>query len=476
MTCLTHSDRIIERVYVRGIFELTSPCIIGSGENDRADVDVVRDGKGRPYIPGTSLAGALRNFLESRQGTDDEKVQLMFGRRKDKYHDTTQSRLYVSDACMDEGQDCSRMTTVRDGVRLDLDTKTAQKHKKFDYEVVEPGAKFVLKLELVLREKDQNRVKQLEKMLFLILDAMIHQQISVGAKKRRGFGRGKLHSLEILRLDFCENQKQRDYVQQWLEFDWNSFKGNIELEQLNHTDVDLNRFPAAKKTCRLKVPLKLAYSLMIRNYRGLSPDRDADYAHLCSKENPVIPGTSWAGAFRHRMYRIVFHLFRSKGLEPAICDKYAQNILTDLFGEVVEKEKKAKASRIWFSESVIENGQMIEQSRIKVDRFTGGVVNGALFQEIPVYGGTTDLEIMIEARTEEELQEDLGLLVLALKDLMAGYLAVGGETNIGKGIFSGDKILVYMQEKESLLDEAMEQQYFRALSRKIHRMANGIQS
>lgn len=475
MTNQPINDRVVERIYVKGIFELTSPCVIGSGENDRTDVDFVRDWCGCPYIPGTSLAGVLRNFFACN-GKEDKIIQLMFGRRKGSDADTTQSRLYVSDAYL-YGKLTGQDMAIRDGVGLDYDTKTAKEHQKYDYEVVEPQTKFVLKMELVLRETDP--VEQLENVLFMMLNAMTKQQIYVGAKKRRGFGRGKLHSLEILRLDFRDEQKRKDYVEQWLNFNWDSFKGNVELNHLNHPSAILSNFLSAKKIYRIKVPLVIVHSLMIRNYRSLSlnkNDHDVDYVHLRSRDNPVIPGTSWAGAFRHRMFHILVCLFRSRELEPDVCCTYAQNILNDLFGYTDEKNKKARASRIWFYESVVHDGMMLEQSRIKIDRFTGGVVDGALFQEIPVYKGTTLLEIVVESRSDEEAKADMGLLILALKDLMAGYLAVGGETNTGKGILSGNRILIQIHEEEFELNDELQQQYLQALSSRIHQMADGLLS
>lgn len=49
--------------YYRIEFELTSPLAVGSGENNITDKDIVRDGRGIPYIPGSSLAGVYRSLF-----------------------------------------------------------------------------------------------------------------------------------------------------------------------------------------------------------------------------------------------------------------------------------------------------------------------------------------------------------------------------------------------------------------------------
>ena len=53
------------------------------------------------------------------------------------------------------------------------------------------------------------------------------------------------------------------------------------------------------------------------------------------------------------------------------------------------------------------------------------------------------MEILIRKGIFQDHQWMLGLLLLAIKDLQNGYLAVGGETGIGRGIFkkSGEVLL-----------------------------------
>ena len=64
--------QILGRITVRGRLHLAAPLLIGEGEsgedrNDR-DIHVLRSKDGVPFIPGTSLAGALRSLVKARAG------------------------------------------------------------------------------------------------------------------------------------------------------------------------------------------------------------------------------------------------------------------------------------------------------------------------------------------------------------------------------------------------------------------------
>ncbi|WP_020155443.1 RAMP superfamily CRISPR-associated protein [Caldibacillus debilis] len=478
------SDRVVERIYVKGILKLKSPCLVGSGENNNADIDFVRKyvlvdqhaGISHaskdvsinkyvtvPYIPGTSLAGVFRNYL-SEEGRENKLVEHMFGKKIKGLNssDATISKLYVYDADMiDQKQN---PTFIRDGVKLDPDTKTSVDKGKYDYEIVSENTEFSLRLELVLRECDP--IEHMEKILYHLLKALQDQKIFIGAKKQRGFGRIELQDVKILRLDFRDPARKREFLDEWIKFDWKSFKGNTELEQLNHQNVSIDA--PKKKVIKVKVPLKNEYSLMIRDYRNVYKDNASgkknsqDYMQLCSNGMPVIPGTSWAGAIRARMRCILKDLYRSAGLDEESSITKSEEKINDFFGFVDESKNIAKTSKIRFYESKLDGGTMIMQNRIKIDRYTGGTVRGALFNELPVYHGHTDLVMEIEA-DENEVEPDLGLLLLALKDLMNGYLSIGGETNIGKGIFSGHTVFLEKEGIEVEVDKERENKYLQAL-------------
>ena len=72
----THSH-IQGRLLVKGNLILQSPLLIGTGHGVDSDLEILRDGTGRPFIPGTSWAGVLRSLLHNALKTSDfDKSQL----------------------------------------------------------------------------------------------------------------------------------------------------------------------------------------------------------------------------------------------------------------------------------------------------------------------------------------------------------------------------------------------------------------
>lgn len=68
------------RLTIHGTLELLTPLRIGAGGSDdmgTADISVVKDALGYPYIPGSSFKGALRSQLESLLRTIDEDLACL---------------------------------------------------------------------------------------------------------------------------------------------------------------------------------------------------------------------------------------------------------------------------------------------------------------------------------------------------------------------------------------------------------------
>ena len=96
-------DNIVKRIYIHGSVKLVSPLIVGSGENDNTDTDILRDSKGEPYIPGTAIAGVFRNYSnkKSRFIKEDKEISLLFGNQMNQGDDNSNnlmSSIIFSDA------------------------------------------------------------------------------------------------------------------------------------------------------------------------------------------------------------------------------------------------------------------------------------------------------------------------------------------------------------------------------------------
>ena len=142
----------------------------------------------------------------------------------------------------------------------------------------------------------------------------------------------------------------------------------------------------------------------------------------------MIPGTSWAGAFRARF-----------------CEFAGEEKADGLFGHIEENVKQArnKKSAIYFSESMLDGGYYKTVTRNSIDRFTSGTNDGALYTEKTYYGGSTELELLFT----EKQSDDVKRAVLAvIADLDNGFLSVGGLTSVGRGLFSVEKLCINGQD------------------------------
>lgn len=183
------------------------------------------------------------------------------------------------------------------------------------------------------------------------------------------------------------------------------------------------------KTSSCSIPLRLKGGISIRQYAAKKGK--PDYTQILDHGVPVIPGSSFAGAIRHRAKEILEEL-NQNGLQ---FPEKVTDIMNTAFGFV--KETNANTSQIIIGETEIKGAKSLTMVRTGVSRFESAVKRGALYKETTYVDGTLILDFAVR-KDEERLQEKwiLGLLLLVIKDLQNGLLAVGGETAIGRGIFS----------------------------------------
>lgn len=399
------SEKILAKQYYRIQFQLQTALAVGSGQFTYTDKDLVLDSRGVPYIPATALAGVYRALFK------EEYKKKYFGNLTNT--EIKESKLTIYDAVL-KGDNYKIST--RECVGLD-EYKTSIKGAKFNFQVLEPGATFVTYIEMTKSEGDEDAGD-------VIADAWIKEHIVIGAKNARGLGRVCEVNVDKITFDF-EDENQID---EWLAFSvydetfWKIAPKNEIIPWLEGRKE--------KEIFTISLDLKLETPISIRTYTTKvsvdesNPEPDQShmaYIRTCSKgskenvEIPYIPGTSWAGAFRHHMCQL-----------DGACIK-------DEFGKM-----SSLKSKIIFSESEIYGARSKVVMRNAIDRFTSGTVKGALFVENMYYGGTTNLEITLEGTQTQRFME---CLMGTLLDLNAGIFSLGGETAIGHGIFSIKKVL-----------------------------------
>lgn len=442
------SRQIVERLIVTGTLELLTPTSLGNGDADGLlDMPLSRDAaKGVPLLPGSSIAGALRNYLRLREHGYREQEQAdgwaesLFGGSRGN-EEGSQSPLIIDDALARPTP-----TEIRDGVRIDPRTRTAQDKKKFDLELLPAGTSFPLRFELVISEED-NREK-LVQTLALALSGFEQQEIFLGARKRRGFGRCKVAHWHVQRYHLLTPAGLLAWIAaelpdsgEELGIDFPQREPASAAQALGVTPLTEDK----RKHFTLEACFELASPLLIRSSEPISvAGNQVDYpdtTHLHSMRlgklhTPVLPGTSLAGALRTRAHRILMTLTNEQQ------EQHILRLLDTIFGsDMVTHPESTCASRLVVEECSItaDDDAWLVQQRVSLDRFTGGAYDTSLFSEAPLTDGKVQLRLMLQGKPPDEgdYQADVGLLLLLLKDLWTSDLPLGGTSSIGRGRLRG---------------------------------------
>ena len=416
---LRQSDNaIIERVYYALEIELTSPLsvFVGKKGNRYTAKDVIRNNEGNVFVPGTSITGAFRAYISRKDkksadaffGVGDEKWSKMEGRM---------SAFYVSDLFFENSEVVHRRY---------LGKKDNDRTVKVDVEIVEAGAKGVLFFDYASRDEESQ--KSFNAVVNQILYGIGRNEIRFGNSTTRGYGYFRMN--KIYRKAFSG---EKGNVDEWMDFlDARGTMERLKVYGEGKTYDEWLKKSAVLDTLnsqfvKLQVPLQIDGGVSIRK-SIIEPDRP-ESEPLKSNEKPVIPGRTWAGAIRKHTTKLLEEL----GCEE---DRISE-VIKEWFGTTWIGQ-----SQVTFSESIMEGTTEILNSKGKIDRFTGTSIKRSGFKEIVCCGGSTMLEIMVN-RKYRNYKALLGMLYLVIEEIQNGYLAIGGQTAIGKGVFkeNGDIIL-----------------------------------
>lgn len=403
----------LKKVYYQLKLSQISPLRIGNGENDISDNDLMCDSRGIPFIPGSSMAGVLREKYEKLGGKDPEKL---FGIIKN--DEATASNIIISDAICPQ-KICDNVKSefrnvsisdykisIRDGVAIDK-WGVAKDGHKYDFQVVETDVPYYCILEWS-GDDEEYKNEVIEGLDILIKDIVKHG-IQLGARTTRGYGKMKVE-VRKHQFDFP------NCIDEWLDFNpWSESDFSGEKVYLDNEDKSEDG-----QFDRIEVQFKVIGSFSIRvNMERI--EKAPDSVVMVNKDSkPVVPGTTWAGVFRHHMQEILSHIMSDNNDERTALDC--------LFGR---GRADNTLSRIRFGETIIEGGKPYVLTRNAVERFTQAPKNSALFTDEFWQGGVGTLEIMIDKGKMSKLQRQL--LEVSLLDLDNGMLTFGGSTGTGHG-------------------------------------------
>lgn len=439
----------VRQLSARWVIEATltslQPIHVGSGdEGGFVDLELLRDrSTNRPLLPGSSLAGGLRDHLCARLAGDRARetsevgaVARLFGGRPGDPRGI-QSPLIVFDAL-----GSSSSAEIRDYVRLNSAKGTAKKGGKFDMEVWAPGTAFEIRLDLLVPASyDIAKEADCLALLAVALNGIGDGDVVVGAKGNRGFGRCQLGKVKAIRYALAADAdgwkrylatgtatrdpqgvgtSGADRVVDALVAAW------PDTATVVQDAFDRHRTESATHQLVIHVDVECPDGILMGGAEaGIA---GADRRHIHSAGRPVITGTGLAGALRQRARRIAADV-RGTG--------EGDEWVAELFGSEPNAPgvRGMQASRLSVDEVPLYAGTSLQVTRIKLDRFTQAPVEGALLQEEPVYRSHARLRFRLRLPPNTRTADALaGLFVLTLKDLLLGDVPIGGTVGAGRGI------------------------------------------
>ena len=450
---MEHSEFIYKyRLIARIVIEAQSPIAVGTGNTDvLTDSPVAKDINGLPFIPATSIAGILRHALNF-----DDNEENIFG-----FQDRNGgkgSEIVFSDAMMigadgkavdgisdidwsDEFYRAFQRLPIRQHVCIN-DKGIAKHGGKFDNEIVFKGTRFVFEIELYSKHDSCDTFHK-------ILSKLYDETLRIGGGTRHGYGELNIVSCKIAELDLSNPDDLHKYINKssCLSQDWEGFKDM--QSSCNFCDKE--------EWTKYELTLSPIDFFMFGSGNG---DDEADNIPMAENvvawndglpkiryNQVVVPATSVKGALAHRT---AYHYNRAKSYFIKNADTNATEIETEampaeendavasIFGSLSDKNGNAKRGNILISDIV--EGDM--HSKLfyhnHIDSFTGGTIDGALFQEKCVWGRNTTYSLKIIVK-KEALQDEFTKQAFeqSLHDLYNGMLPLGGITNRGNGIFNG---------------------------------------
>lgn len=439
----SENKQAYDKRYVANIvFEAKSPLKVGSSENDiLQDAPIQKDWNNLPMILGSSIAGVLRHSFPKDRRDD------VFGDEDGDKKDNKGSRLIVSNAllCDENMKVCEELLIpntkskflkifenlpIREHTKItDRGVSDSGKYGKFDEQVVYKGTRFKFRLEFIANEDDEKNWQE-------ILDILCDPMFRLGGGNTKGFG-----EIEVLKD-----------LSSYVFVDLNSDEYKNESSSLNLKKQNIVRKEIENAVKKVKSYVKYELDIKPDNFfmfgSGFGDD-DADMTPVfeqvvdynkkdLSEKKILIPASSIKGAISHRT---AFHynytmMKNDKNYEPKVAEENLA--VKEIFGQKkdeIEGKKVGQKGKIFMSDCILDNNFSEKVfDHVSVDRFTGGGIEGALFQEKTVSTDNFSVSIYLKNDIDDKCKE---AFKLALKDIVAGMLPLGGATTKGHGVFSG---------------------------------------
>lgn len=406
--------------------ECREPLHIGTGSGESGEV-LIHPEENCPFIQATGIAGAFREFFQY-----DKALEVsLFGESykddeeegKEKESDVGGSRVFFTDGFFGKS---AVYTELRPRIRIDGRTGTGQSVKtrgsektsgqKFETESVAAGSRF--SFSVYLYEKEKNLEPDLENGLRALHEGLIQ----LGGQKSNGCGYVELISVRKAVYDFYKSEDRKLWAEE-----------NKNMEELLPKLLESGK-KGEERIC-FELEGQTEGGILVKAIAVTEYGEDAaDAVNIRNHQREyILPASSVKGVLRSQIEKIAAY-------------RRIPDLVTEIFGKESLKNQKGKAGRIRCFDCKIGDAKENEgariQSRIHIDKFTGGVMYGGLFSEKPVCGRLS-IRVELERDSGQDCSDrESGMILMALRDLAMGLVSVGSGSSIGRGYLKGEKITV----------------------------------
>ncbi len=456
------SDTPLERIIITGQLQVCSPLRIGDGAlqlpgsaGKASPRTLLRDAKGRPYIPGSTLRGYLSNQLR-RHPAWEKELENLFGSPpkrsqpegsagSDGKQKPLNGALRVYDATWNpspppadpqgDGLPGQPGERIESRIAIDPVTATARPNHLLTEEVVAPGSAFSVRL-----EADRVDQSHLEALLGALhsLDGQIMAQLGQGKTLGRGLLRWRKDLQQVKTLTKAD-------FQDWLSLPWKpeTLKKDYLKEKVDYQTWQPD--PASQEYLKLDLRLHARAPILIADPQrktGKKGEPDHRFTIEGDTGSMRVPASTLKGMLRGRARKILMTLV------DVLSEERQQELSLDQWNEITDsllKQLFGNTDRIsWLRVSDgacrIEKDEIHQQQFNAIDRFTGGVADKRLYLAEAVYPKKPiNASITLDpAVQKQENRWMLGLLLHVLRDAMEGDLAIGWGKAKGYGVIQAE--------------------------------------
>jgi CRISPR/Cas system CMR subunit Cmr4 (Cas7 group RAMP superfamily) len=462
----------------RIVIETKTPMAIYSGNRDIGfDNQLARDANGLPYIPATSIAGVWRTLV--REGLGETVDKAWFGYTDNKGTNEHSSRLSISNGIIHDSKN-QPVVGLKSQAEIKKDPLLALMHQdkpmhrervqindrgvatdkaKFDQLLIPAGVRFCIDITFDNSKLSENEITQWQG----ILNCWQHRRFALGATTRNGLGQFNIVGLLEENADLKQHTQAAKRLSSFAKRE--EIPTSVSLPNNSHAQpfailplkaLDNWRCGSGSQLLGTYTPDKSLSMLSYSEYRIVW---DKNKAHLNSSPTPVLCGSSIKGILAHR---IAYHLRRHEGIwaeDMADCNheqwQTRPEVLKDLLGMADDEHENSLAGKLYVDDSDIHFEQTIIRHHNSIDRFTGGVRQGALYSEELLYQPEFTLTLWLAPNTV--LKPELKAAITdTLNDLKMGLLPMGAGSGRGTSLVQHNHVKEWLVDLEQITEQVTE--------------------